>query len=65
MNFAWKFMVPLSLIGIFAAGLWRFLPTGVVRWVVCSAILIVPYILLGRGLAGGKPFAKRRYQYAE
>jgi NADH-quinone oxidoreductase subunit H len=65
MNFAWKFMLPLSLIGIFAAGLWRFLPSGVVRWAVCSAILIVPYVLLGRGLAGGTPFAKRNYRYAE
>ena len=65
MNFAWKFMLPMALINIVAAGLWRFLPSGFERWVVCSAILAVPYVLLGKGLAGGKQFAKRTYRYAE
>jgi NADH-quinone oxidoreductase subunit H len=65
MHFAWKFMLPMALINIFAAGLWRFLPSGLERWVVCSAILGVPYVLLGKGLAGGKQFAKRTYRYAE
>src|SRR5881296_806756 len=59
MNFAWKFMLPMALINIAAAGLWRFLPTGFARWAVCSVMLIVPYVLLGKGLAGRQPFAKR------
>src|SRR6266511_5135798 len=50
MNFAWKFMLPLALINIVAAGLWRFLPAGLGRWMVCSALIIVPYVLLGRGM---------------
>src|SRR5437016_4153012 len=65
MNFAWKFMLPLALINIVAAGLWRFLPAGPGRWMVCSALILVPYVLLCRGLAGGQQFAKRTYQYAE
>src|SRR5436190_18255864 len=65
MNFAWKFMLPMALINIAAAGLWRFLPAGFGRWAVCSAMLIVPYVLLGRGLMGGKLFTKRTYRYAE
>src|SRR5205809_5276088 len=65
MNFAWKFMLPMALINIAAAGLWRFLPAGFGRWAVCSALLIVRYVLLGRGLSGRQQFAKRSYRYAE
>src|SRR5881296_1552039 len=43
MNFAWKFMLPMALVNLVAAGLWRFLPAGFGRWAVCSAMLIVPY----------------------
>ena len=64
MHFAWKFMLPMALINIVAAGLWRFLPAGFGRWVVCSAILLVPYVLLGKGLMGERRFAKRTYRYA-
>jgi len=65
MNFAWKFMLPLALINIVAAGLWHFLRTGPGRWMVCSALILVSYVLLGRGLGGRQQFAKRTYQYAE
>src|SRR5438552_6246130 len=65
MNFAWKFMLPMALVNIAVAGLWRFLPAGFARWAVCSAMLIVPYVLLGRGLMGGKLFTKRTYSYGE
>ena len=30
MNFAWKFMLPMALVNIFAAGLWHFTPPGLV-----------------------------------
>src|SRR6266566_349715 len=65
MHFAWKFMLPMALINIVAAGLWRFLPPGLERWAVCSAILVVPYVWLGKGLSGRQQFAKRSYRYAE
>jgi NADH-quinone oxidoreductase subunit H len=65
MNFAWKFMLPLALINIVVAGLWRFLPPGFSRWLFCFALLVVPYVLLARGLASGKPFEKRTYRYAD
>jgi len=65
MHFAWKFMLPMAFINIVAAGLWRFLPAGLERWVVCSAILLVPYFLLGKALMGERRFAKRKYRYAE
>src|SRR5262249_40812090 len=65
MQFAWKFMLPMALINIVDAGLWRFLPPGFARWVVCAGLLLVPYVWLGKGLAGKQPFAKRTYRYAD
>jgi NADH-quinone oxidoreductase subunit H len=74
MNFAWKFMLPMSLIVIFAAGLWRFLSpaemgtapwTGVIRWLVCAAVIAGPYVLLARSLERGRRIEKRTYRFAE
>jgi len=74
MNFAWKFMLPMSLIVIFTAGVWRFLPhviagsvaVGlVVRWLVCALLVIGPYVLLARTLERGRRIEKRTYRYAE
>ncbi len=74
MNFAWKFMLPMSLIVIFAAGLWRFLPATiagsgalgtVVRWLVCALVIVGPYVTLARALEGGRRIEKRTYRFAE
>jgi NADH-quinone oxidoreductase subunit H len=65
MNFAWKFMLPMTLVVIFSAGLWRFMPTGVVRWVVCAVPIVLLYVLLGRALMGGRKLEKRTYRFAE
>jgi len=65
MNFAWKFMLPMSLINIFATGVWRFMPPGAVRWVVCFMLVFGSYMALGRALFENKHLAKRRYRYAE
>ena len=70
MNFAWKFMLPMALIVILSAGIWRFLPAlsagmAVVRWLVCAAVIAVPYIVLARVLEQGKRIEKRTYRYAE
>jgi NADH-quinone oxidoreductase subunit H len=69
MNFAWKFMLPMALINIVVAGVWRFsaewaLPGGgAARWVLCGALLAVPYALLGRALE--PRITKRVYRYAD
>ena len=74
MNFAWKFMLPMTLVVIFAAGLWRFLPVGldgsaalghVVRWLVCALVVIGPYVVLARTLERGRKIEKRTYRFAE
>ena len=65
MNFAWKFMLPLTLVNLMVTVLWRFLGEGWQRWVFCSAILLLAYA--GMGLAGmrSEHFGPRRYRYAE
>jgi NADH-quinone oxidoreductase subunit H len=65
MNFAWKFMLPMALLNLVIAGVWRFLPEGVLRWIVCSLLVVVPYVLLGRGLMQGWKLEKRVYRFAE
>jgi len=65
MNFAWKFVLPLSLLNLLVAGLWRFLGIGWERWVVCSAILLAAYVLMGRVGMHKEHFGPRRYRYAE
>ncbi|MGD0831432.1 MAG: complex I subunit 1 family protein, partial [Terracidiphilus sp.] len=65
MNFAWKFVLPMCLLDLFVAGLWRFMGDGWLRWAVCSAILIAAYAGLGLGgLRRGK-IGPRSYRYAE
>ncbi len=65
MNFAWKFMLPLSLVNIVAAGVWHFMEPGIVRWFVVSVLVIGPYVGLGQGLLRGSGVARRTYRYAE
>jgi NADH-quinone oxidoreductase subunit H len=74
MNFAWKFMLPMTLIVIFSAGLWRFLSAalvgpkplgGVIRWLVCALVIFAPYITLARAMGRGRKIEKRTYRFAE
>jgi NADH-quinone oxidoreductase subunit H len=65
MNFAWKFVLPMCLLNLFVAGLWRFLGASWQRWVFCSAILILAYIGMGLGEMRRKHIGPRRYRYAE
>jgi NADH-quinone oxidoreductase subunit H len=65
MNFAWKFMLPLSLMNLLAAAVWHYMPPGAPRWIVCALLVVGPYLLLGRGLFKNKQLAKRVYRYAE
>jgi NADH-quinone oxidoreductase subunit H len=65
MNFAWKFMLPMSLINILAAGVWHIMPHGGARWIVCSILLAAPYIALAKGLLEHNKVGKRIYRYAE
>jgi NADH-quinone oxidoreductase subunit H len=65
MGFAWKFMLPMTLLNLLTAAAWHFLPEGVVRWVVCSAMVVLPFVLLSRGLRQSKTLQVRTYSYAD
>jgi NADH-quinone oxidoreductase subunit H len=65
MNFAWKFVLPICLLNLLVAGLWRFLGEGWQRWVICSVILIVAYVVLGLGAMRRGKIGSRSYRFAE
>ena len=65
MNFAWKFILPLSLLNLIVTALWRFMGEGWLRWIVCSAILLVSYVVMGRLGMRSKYIAPRSYRYAD
>jgi NADH-quinone oxidoreductase subunit H len=65
MNFAWKFVLPLTLLNLFVTALWRFLGLGWERWVICSAILILAYVAMGRVGMRREHFGPRSYRYAD
>jgi NADH-quinone oxidoreductase subunit H len=65
MNFAWKFVIPMTLLNLFVAALWRFMGDGWLRWVVCSSILISIYVVAGRIGMQREHFGPRSYRYAE
>jgi NADH-quinone oxidoreductase subunit H len=65
MNFAWKFVLPFTLLDLAVAAIWRFMGDGWARWVVCSAILLLAYALMGGVGMSRKHFGVRTYRYAE
>jgi NADH-quinone oxidoreductase subunit H len=65
MNFAWKFILPMCLLNLFVAGLWTYLGSGWLRWVICSAILIAAYAAMGWGEMRRGKIGPRSYRYAE
>ena len=64
MGFAWKFMLPMCIVNFLVATLWRFMPAGIIRYLICFALIAIPYIVLARALASKRVFAKRTYQFA-
>jgi NADH-quinone oxidoreductase subunit H len=55
----------MCLLNLFVAGLWRFMGDGWLRWAVCSVILILAYVSIGREGMRRKHFGPRSYRYAE
>ena len=70
LNFAWRFMVPLTLVNLAVAAAWywtrawHFGGAAPIRWVLCAALFVLPYHWLGQALRGPLPPA-RKYSYAE
>jgi NADH-quinone oxidoreductase subunit H len=65
MNFAWKFVLPMCLVNLFVAAVWRFMGHGLARWVVCAGILGIVYVVAGLAGMRTKKFGPRVYRFAE
>src|SRR5438270_7094669 len=65
MNFAWKFMLPMGLLNLVNVAVWRFLSPEPLRWLISAVLIVVPYLLLGRGLIQAKKLEKRIYRFAD
>jgi len=64
---SWQFLVPLALLNLGNAAFWSLTsgwtgPLAFARWGISVAIVIVPFLLLGRRLTAG--YAPRTYRYA-
>ncbi len=64
---AWKFLVPLALINLGTAAFWSRTdswsgPLQFVRWAIALALIVVPFVVIGRRLTAG--LAPRTYRYA-
>ncbi len=64
---SWKFLVPLALINLANAAFWSLtanLPPllQIARWLVAIALVVIPFVLIGRRLSTG--LAPRSYRYA-
>jgi NADH-quinone oxidoreductase subunit H len=65
MNFGWKFMLPMALASLLAAGVWHFMGAGFARWIVSSLLVAGPYVMLGRALAEQQHLAHRTYRFGD
>jgi len=63
MGFAWKFLLPLSLINILAAGIWHHIPYRSLGWFLTAILLGTAYTLFSR-VVTAKTLEKRQYRYA-
>ncbi|WP_174240719.1 NADH-quinone oxidoreductase subunit NuoH [Granulicella sp. S156] len=65
MGFAWKFMLPMTLLNLIDAAVWHLMPHNILRWLVCIAIFAIPCFLLSRNLKQRKQLQIRTYRFAE
>ena len=65
MRFAWLFLIPVALLTLPVAAVWKFAGMGVLGWAVCLAMLVAPFailtVLYNRRLAP----ATRTYHFIE
>lgn len=65
MNFAWKFMLPMSFTTIIAAAIWHYSGRGIMGWISSAAVLVFVYLALSLLLETRRKFAPRVYRFAE
>ncbi len=65
MNFAWKFMLPMSFAAVLAAAIWHYAAGGWKGWIGSLVFLALVYFILSLVLETRRKFAPRTYRYAE
>ncbi len=65
---AWQFLVPLALLNVANAAFWALTAhvspvMDIVRWPISAAIIVVPFLVMGKRLTKGR--APRTYRYAQ
>ena len=63
MGFAWKVLLPMSILNIVVVGLVRFMPNVVVGWIVAAVILFLAFVVLIK-FSASQSIEKRTYRYA-
>jgi hypothetical protein len=64
MSYAWKFLLPMGLVNILAAGVWHHTPFPI-SFILSAVILGISTIGLSKLAPTGTRYEKRVYRYAE
>lgn len=65
MNFAWKCLIPMGLVTLFATAIWHYAGRGLLGALFSTALLALPYLLYARAYNRRFDAAGRVYRYAE
>jgi NADH-quinone oxidoreductase subunit H len=65
MNFAWKFMLPMSFTCVIAAAAWHYAGRGLRGWLWSFVVIAIVYTALSMLLDTQRKFAPRTYRFAE
>lgn len=65
MNFAWKFMLPMSFTCMIAAAVWHYAGRGLRGWLWSFVVIAIVYTALSTLLDTQRKFAPRTYRFAE
>jgi NADH-quinone oxidoreductase subunit H len=65
MNFAWKFMLPMSFTCVIAAAVWHYAGRGLRGWLWSLVVIAIVYTALSMLLDTQRKFAPRTYRFAE
>src|SRR5881227_2073655 len=65
MNFAWKFILPMSFACVIAAAVWHYAGRGLRGWLWSLVVIAIVYTALSMLLDTQRKFAPRVYRFAE
>jgi NADH-quinone oxidoreductase subunit H len=63
MSFAWKLLLPMSIVNIVAVGFWHYITIRPLAWIITTLWLVLWFVTLAR-LAATEGVAPRTYRYA-